>query len=76
MMNILNREISKMEFSEKDILSSKSFSRFLVKLSELLPKEMLKQMVLLQNQLDAEVSINSFPFRLKFIDAFENINFS
>lgn len=49
------REISKMEFNERDTLCAKSFSKFLIKLSEVLPKEVLKQMVLLQNQVDSEV---------------------
>lgn len=51
------REVSAREFDEtiKDLSVPRAFSKFLVKLSELAPKMVLKQMGLLIDHLDGEV---------------------
>jgi condensin complex subunit 1 len=51
------REVSAREFDEtiKDLSVPRAFSKFLVKLSELAPKMILKQMGLLIDHLDGEV---------------------
>ena len=51
------REVSSREFDEtiKDVSVPRAFSKFLVKLSELAPKVVLKQMGLLIEHLDGEV---------------------
>lgn len=53
------REVSTKEFEEsiKDITVPKAYSKFLVRLSELAPKVVLKQMGLLIDHLDGEVSL-------------------
>lgn len=51
------REISGMYFAGgNDTKGPRAFSRFLVKLSELSPRMLMKQMSLLVNQLDSDVS--------------------
>ena len=51
------REISGKAFSAQDTKGPRSFSRFLVKLAELAPRIVLKQISLLLAHLDSEVSI-------------------
>jgi len=52
------REIANMNFAVgTDTKAPRSFSRFLIKLSELAPRMLLKQMSLLLNQLDSEVHV-------------------
>ncbi|ORX43125.1 condensin complex subunit 1 [Piromyces finnis] len=62
-------EISKYEFNEKDITSPKYFSKFLVKLSQILPRAILKKMVYLQNHLDAD----SYSMRMGMIEVIGNV---
>jgi condensin complex subunit 1 len=57
------RDISKKDFKDntnkelKDSPNSKTFAAFLVKMSELCPKVVLKNMTLLIRQLDSEVHL-------------------
>ena len=53
----LFRELSNKEFNSNDTRGPKSVSAFMVKLSELVPRLVLKQMTLLIRQLDSEVCI-------------------
>lgn len=59
------RELSNKEFNSNDTRGPKSVSTFMVKLSELAPRLVIKQMTMLAKQLDSEVSIltcaQSFP---------------
>lgn len=50
------REIAGKSFNAQDTKGPRHFSRFLVRLAELLPRPMLKQLSLLLNHLDSEVS--------------------
>jgi hypothetical protein len=51
-----HREIAGKTFQDKaDAKISKSFSKFLIKLAELCPRLVLKQIALLQKHLDSEV---------------------
>lgn len=52
------REISNKEFNSNDTKGPKSVSTFIAKLSELVPRLVIKQMTMLAKQLDSEVSIN------------------
>ena len=52
----LCREVSNKEFNSNDTRGPKSISAFIVKLSELAPRLVIKQMTLLAKQLDSEVS--------------------
>ncbi|KAJ1558760.1 Condensin complex subunit [Nowakowskiella sp. JEL0078] len=65
--NIL-REITKMSFTEES-KSGKSISKFLVKLSEFLPKEYLKHMIYLQNHLDSQ----SYQIRVAMVEILANV---
>lgn len=49
------REISNKEFNTNDTKGPKSVSSFIVKLSELAPRVVIKQMTMLAKQLDSEV---------------------
>lgn len=49
------RELSNKEFNTNDTKGPKSVSSFIVKLSELAPRVVIKQMTMLAKQLDSEV---------------------
>lgn len=49
------RELANKEFNSNDTRGPKSVSAFIVKLSELTPRLIIKQMTLLAKQLDSEV---------------------
>lgn len=51
------RELSNKEFNSNDTKGPKSVSTFMVKLSELAPRLIIKQVTLLAKQLDSEVRI-------------------
>lgn len=51
------RELSNKEFNSNDTRGPKSVSTFMVKLSELAPRLVIKQMTMLAKQLDSEVSL-------------------
>ena len=50
------RELSNKEFNSNDTKGPKSVSTFMVKLSELAPRLVIKQVTLMAKQLDSEVS--------------------
>lgn len=50
------RELSNKEFNSNDTRGPKSVSTFMIKLSELAPRLVIKQMTMLAKQLDSEVS--------------------
>lgn len=56
--NSICREISNKEFNSNDIRGPKSVSSFIIKLSELAPRLVIKEMTLLVKQLDSEVGIS------------------
>ncbi|RIB15151.1 non-SMC mitotic condensation complex subunit 1 [Gigaspora rosea] len=62
-------EISNKEFGSQDIIGPKSFSKFLVKLSELVPKVVAKQIGLLVKLLDNE----SYTMRIGLIEVLGNL---
>ena len=51
----MRRDISNKEFNNNDTKGPKSVSAFIIKLSELDPRLVIKQMMLLVKQLDSEV---------------------
>lgn len=51
------REISKKNFNTQDTKGPRSFSRFLVRLAELSPRLILKQISILLSHLDSEVRL-------------------
>lgn len=53
----LCRELGNKEFNSNDTRGPKSVSSFIIKLSELAPRLIIKQMTLLAKQLDSEVKI-------------------
>lgn len=53
------RELSNKEFNSNDTRGPKSVSTFMVKLSELAPRLVIKQMTMLAKQLDSEVGSES-----------------
>ena len=53
---IWHRDLSNKEFNSNDTRGPKSASAFIIKLSELAPRLVIKQMTLLVKQLDSEVS--------------------
>lgn len=55
------RELSNKEFNSNDTRGPKSVSTFMVKLSELAPRLVIKQMTMLAKQLDSEVRTQPFP---------------
>lgn len=59
--NSVNREISNKEFNSNDTRGPKSVSTFIIKLSELSPRLVIKEMTLLVKQLDSEVGISFHP---------------
>lgn len=61
------RELSNKEFNSNDTKGPKSVSQFVVKLSELAPRLVIKQMTLLAKQLDSEVSICLTTARLSLL---------
>ncbi|KAG8948308.1 Condensin complex subunit, partial [Tulasnella sp. 419] len=58
------REISAKNFSGQDTKGPRSFSRFLIRLADLSPKIVMKQMSLLLRQIDSE----SYPMRMALIE--------
>lgn len=52
------RELSNKEFNSNDTRGPKSVSTFMVKLSELAPRLVIKQMTMLAKQLDSEVCLS------------------
>ncbi|KAF9269363.1 hypothetical protein L218DRAFT_1072228 [Marasmius fiardii PR-910] len=69
------REVSHKDFSGQDQRQTKSFSKFLAKIAEVLPRMVLKQMSLLVNHLDADVAniriamVEVVGFLIKDLDA-------
>ena len=57
--NTRPRELSNKEFNSNDAKGPKSVSTFIIKLSELAPRLVIKQMTLLAKLLDSEVSIRN-----------------
>ena len=55
-MLIVHRELGNKEFNSNDTRGPKSVSAFIIKLSELAPRLIIKQMTLLAKQLDSEVN--------------------
>lgn len=55
------RELGNKEFNSNDTRGPKSVSAFIIKLSDLAPRLIIKQMTLLAKQLDSEV-LHSLPF--------------
>src|SRR6266540_691170 len=69
----VSREISDKEFNSQDTTGPKSFSKFLIKLSILTPKVVIKQIVLLRKHLESDVSkkkLSSFLFLYIYIYIF------
>ena len=54
-----SREISDKEFNSQDTTGPKSFSKFLIKLSALAPKVVVKQIVFLRKHLNSDVRIKN-----------------
>ncbi len=54
----MTRELGNKEFNSNDTRGPKSVSAFIIKLSELAPRLIIKQMTLLAKQLDSEVWMN------------------
>ena len=54
-LTITHRDLSNKEFNNNDTRGPKSVSAFIIKLSELAPRLVIKQMTLLIKQLDSEV---------------------
>lgn len=54
--NFTCRELGNKEFNSNDTRGPKSVSTFIIKLSELAPRLIIKQMTLLAKQLDSDVS--------------------
>ena len=52
-------EVSSKEFNSNDTRGPKSVSAFIIKLSELAPRLVIKQMTLLAKQLDSEVCLTT-----------------
>ena len=57
-----SRDLSNKEFNSNDTRGPKSVSAFIIKLSELAPRLVNKQMTLLVKQLDSEVIMAKRPF--------------
>lgn len=58
LMNLARRrDLSSKEFNSNDTRGPKSVSAFIIKISELAPRLVIKQMTLLIKQLDSEVSM-------------------
>lgn len=58
------RELSNKEFNSNDVRGPKSVSSFITKLSELAPRQVIKQVMLLAKLLDSEVRIFSSHLQL------------
>ncbi len=71
---MLRRDLSNKEFNSNDTRGPKSVSTFIIKLSELAPRLVIKQMTLLIKQLDSEVRF-SCPYRLLVIDSSRHTHF-
>lgn len=52
------RELSNKEFNSNDTKGPKSVSAFVIKLSELAPRLVIKEMTMLAKQLDSEVGVD------------------
>lgn len=63
---VMYSEIADKNFSSQDTKSPRSFSKFLIKLAEISPRLVRKQIVLLQKHLDSEVS-SFFPSLPSFL---------
>lgn len=57
------RELSNKEFNSNDTKGPKSVSSFMIRLSELAPRLVIKQVTLLAKQLDSEVCAAGTPVR-------------
>lgn len=57
------RELSNKEFNSNDTKGPKSVSTFMIKLSELAPRLVIKQVTLLAKQLDSEVGKSALEMR-------------
>ena len=71
------REIAGKNFSGQDTKGPRSFSRFLVRLAEMSPRLMLKQISLLLTHLDSEVSLGPHPYceiLMTFLTGVSNAN--
>lgn len=55
--DVLGRDLSGKEFNNNDTRGPKSVSAFIVRLSELAPRLVIKQMTLLIKQLESEVGL-------------------
>lgn len=53
---MVHREIADKQFNAQDTKGPRSFSKFLIRLAEVSPRLVLKQIALLQKHLDSEVS--------------------
>ncbi|KAJ3010187.1 Condensin complex subunit [Thoreauomyces humboldtii] len=69
MTDAILRQCTAKEFSDKEPKLAKAFSRFLIRLSEIVPKEVLKQMVHLQIHFDSE----SYTVRMGMIEVVGNL---
>jgi len=58
--NYISRELGNKEFNSNDTRGPKSVSSFIIKLSELAPRLIIKQMTLLAKQLDSEVILPAY----------------
>ena len=58
--SLIYRDLSGKEFNNNDSKGPRSVAAFLIKLSELVPRSVLKQMTLLVKLLDSEVSPSLF----------------
>ncbi|KAJ7086035.1 non-SMC mitotic condensation complex subunit 1-domain-containing protein [Mycena belliarum] len=63
------REVASMNFTGQDNKGPRTFSKFLIKFSELAPRLMLKQMSLLLGQLDSE----AYPMRIGVVEVIGHI---
>jgi condensin complex subunit 1 len=58
-LKLTTRDLSGKEFNNNDSKGPKSVASFIIKLSELVPRSVLKQMTLLVKLLDSEVYFSS-----------------
>ncbi|KAJ3216820.1 Condensin complex subunit [Dinochytrium kinnereticum] len=63
------RESKSWSFNDNELKTAKSFSKFVVKLSELLPERVLKNMVYLQGQVDSR----SYTVRMSMLEVIANL---
>jgi condensin complex subunit 1 len=62
--------LSSKEFNSNDTRGPKSVSAFIIKLSELAPRLVIKQMTLLVKQLDSEVGLSHTRLEMNLADLF------